>query len=143
NADVTFSSVPFIDGFSPLAAGPGQVVTITGGNFDPDLGNNIDYVGAVRALVTGGDDNELQVIVPIGANYAQISVTTRGLTARSSQFFISKYAAGGEITPDSFDPLVQIPLTSEVSEIQVADFNNDQRVDLAVLNLVESRLLIY
>lgn len=143
NADVTFSSVPFIDGFSPLAAGPGQVVTITGGNFDPDLGNNIVYFGAVRALVTGGDDNELQVIVPIGATYAPISVTTRGLTARSSQFFISKYAAGGEITPDSFDPLVQIPLTSEVSEIQVADFNNDQRVDLAVLNLVESRLLIY
>ncbi|HAN38696.1 MAG TPA: hypothetical protein DCQ29_07310, partial [Chitinophagaceae bacterium] len=76
---------PTITSFSPLAAKPGDAVTITGTNFNTTLASNIVFFGATKATVTAATETSITATVPTGATYAPISVlNTIGGFARSS-----------------------------------------------------------
>jgi hypothetical protein len=78
-----------ITSFTPLAGNPGDVVTITGQNF-----NGVSKVSFddVQAEIVGTPSNtQLQVKVPAGIVQAFIYVTTPGGTARSVGSFGFKY----------------------------------------------------
>ncbi|MCU0322272.1 MAG: IPT/TIG domain-containing protein, partial [Chitinophagaceae bacterium] len=60
---------PTITSFSPLQAKPGDVVTITGTNFNTTTTNNIVFFGATKATVTAATATSLTVTVPLGATY--------------------------------------------------------------------------
>ncbi len=144
DTDPTFSTIPLVSGFSPESGGAGSLVTIQGGNFNADPALNVVYFGAARAVVTAGDDDELQVRVPAGATYAPISVTTRGLTATSTERFVITYPIGAPITGGSFEAQVDFSVDPDANptRIAVADFNNDERVDIVVVSPSVNQLSI-
>jgi hypothetical protein len=66
----------------------GTTVTIGGANFGATPSDNVIYFGPVRAAISAATTNSLTVVVPPGASYQPISVSTRNLTAYSNQPFI-------------------------------------------------------
>ena len=60
----TFAQVPVITSFTPLSTKPGDVVTLTGTNFNATLSNNIVFFGATRATVTAASAMSVTVTVP-------------------------------------------------------------------------------
>jgi hypothetical protein len=64
-----------ITGISPADAPVGSTITITGTNFNLIPANNIVRFGAINANVLSATATSLQVVVPVGAMYAPISVS--------------------------------------------------------------------
>ena len=72
------TTVPVINSFSPNTGFIGSKVTIFGANFDPNtISNNVVYFGSTKATVTSATFGQLEVIVPVGASTAPISVTNQ------------------------------------------------------------------
>jgi hypothetical protein len=63
------AQVATITSFNPLAARPGDGLTIIGTNFNTTAANNIVYFGTVRASVAAATATSLVVSVPDGAIY--------------------------------------------------------------------------
>ncbi|MGE5106413.1 MAG: IPT/TIG domain-containing protein, partial [Sphingobacteriales bacterium] len=87
-------SQPVITSFSPTAAPAGSQIVINGAGFSNTSANNIVYFGAVKAVVSSSIINAITVIVPVGATYNPLSVTTGNLTAISSNCFIPTFSGG-------------------------------------------------
>jgi gliding motility-associated-like protein len=81
------SDPPFINSFSPTSGPVGTTVTINGMNFSQNPENNIVVFGNDTATVTGGNQNQITVLVPEGADGQNISVTVNGQTAYSTITF--------------------------------------------------------
>lgn len=132
------AQIPQITVFSPTTASAGATVTITGENFNSTLSENIVYFGGGRAEVTNATPTTLVVKVPITATYKPISVITNGLVTYSPQAFIPTFN-GGELF---FNPKVDYPVRSNPRSVDLADFNNDGHLDLAVCNVDINNLSI-
>ena len=65
---------PVINDFNPKTGYIGSTVTITGANFDANPANNQVFFGATQATVTSAQFGKLEVIVPVGASIAPVSV---------------------------------------------------------------------
>lgn len=85
--DFTVEPSHAVTGFSPKIGAPGDVVTITGTNFDPVDARNIVKFNGVQATVTNGNLTELQVTVPEGVTSGKITVEKNRLIATSSEDF--------------------------------------------------------
>jgi hypothetical protein len=84
---VTTDQPPIIAGINPTSGPVGSTVTINGENFSQNPENNIVMFGDVLATVTGGNQNQITVLVPEGADGQSISVTVNGMTAYSGVTF--------------------------------------------------------
>lgn len=93
------SDVPVINSFEPNTGFIGSLVTVYGANFDAStIENNVVYFGATQAEVVSATFGTLEVIVPVGASTAPISVTNAcELTA------YSKVAFNGVFCPTPLD----------------------------------------
>lgn len=84
----TAGTTPTITSFSPLRGGAGTGVTISGTNFDPIAANNmVKFNGASIVAASSATATLLTVIVPAGVTSGPITVTTAGVTAKSSLGF--------------------------------------------------------
>ncbi len=130
---------PVINSFFPSSGNVGTIVTISGSNFSPTPTNNIVYFGSVKAVVGSATSTSLTVIVPSGATYQPVSVTTNNLTAFSSRRFILTFAGGGAITDYSFEDKIDksIEENSNPVDISNADFDGDGKIDFVVVNNYE------
>ena len=79
---------PDIEGFSPLAAGAGEIVTITGSVFE---GLEAVRFGEIEAEIVSATATEIQVRVPEGVVQSFIFVETAGGITQSSSAFGFKY----------------------------------------------------
>ncbi len=79
---------PVITSFSPTSGSVGTFVKILGSNFNTIAANNIVYFGATKATVSSVSLSSLTVIVPSGATYEPISITSNGLTVYLSKPFL-------------------------------------------------------
>jgi hypothetical protein len=71
---------PQVTGTSAATLVPGQTVTLTGVNFNPDAARNAVRIGGVPAVVTGGGFTSLQVVVPcVAAGTAAVQVEHGGV----------------------------------------------------------------
>ncbi|MBO9205474.1 MULTISPECIES: FG-GAP-like repeat-containing protein [Niastella] len=125
---------PAINSFSPLMGPVGTTLSINGANFNPVAANNVVFFGAVRATVTAATINTLTVIVPGGASYAPITVTTSGLTAYSSRPFTVTFPGGGAITSSSFDNKIDLGTEDSPYDIASGDLDGDGKPDIVVVN---------
>jgi hypothetical protein len=128
-------SQPIISSFSPLNGPAGAALSIAGSGFSATPANNIVYFGAVRATVSSASTNSLAVVVPSGATFEPITITTNNLTASSAMPFGLTFPGGGAITDYSFEPSIDKTAGPEPFDINNADFDGDGKTDLVVVNL--------
>lgn len=128
---------PVITTFAPANGTVGTTVSITGANFNADASNNIVYFGAVRATVTSGTTNSLEVTLPAGATYQPISVLDQatGLTGYSSKPFITTFTNpfGEGIPANFYKPRVDITGDQSYSVV-TGDVDGDGKPDMVVAN---------
>jgi hypothetical protein len=78
---------PTITSFWPLSGLVGSPVSITGANFDIDIGNNIVEFNGAPAVITMVTATRLDVVVPSAATTGPIQVTVGGRSVQSSSNF--------------------------------------------------------
>ena len=91
--NLLMSQAPIISSFTLVSAKPGDVVSISGTEFNSNPVDNIVYFESTRATVTSASSNALTVTVPSGAKYFPISVLNRSnnLVAHSNNSFNPVY----------------------------------------------------
>jgi hypothetical protein len=144
--DIRITTPPVITSFSPLAAKPGDAVTITGAGFNTTNTNNIVFFGATKAVVTAASATSLTLTVPAGATYAPISLLNTGteLTAYSPSRFTPTYSpAKIAITPSDFLPKQDFATDSSPYSVAIGDLDGDGKPDLAVANQSSNTVSVY
>lgn len=124
---------PAISGISPLDGPAGTTVTIAGSGFSATPDSNVVYFGGIRGDVISSTPTDIKVKVPKGAPYANISVSTRSLTATSSYAFSVTFPDGGSINPTSFSSPLSFDAGGKLihpGKTAVADFDGDGKPDL-------------
>ncbi|WP_439507045.1 beta strand repeat-containing protein, partial [Sediminibacterium sp.] len=137
---------PIITSFSPINAKPGDVVTITGTNFNTTTTNNTVFFGATRATVTAATATSLTVTIPSGATYAPITVLNTGtsLAAYSLRNFTPVYSpTKTNITAADFQAKVDFATEASPRSFAVGDLDGDGKPDLVVANLISNIVSVY
>jgi gliding motility-associated-like protein/uncharacterized delta-60 repeat protein len=116
---------------SPLAGPIGSTVTITGSGFSPNVADNFVYFGAVQASVSTASTTSLTVLVPIGANYAPVSVRVGELSSTYHLPFKTTFSPGVTFNNTHFAPPVAFTLADANDDIDVIDIDTDGKPDIA------------
>jgi hypothetical protein len=142
-SDYNFISpgVPVIDNVSPSSGEAGNLVTITGSNFDTP-GNSIVYFGPVQGAVQSGNATELVVEVPEGATTDFIKVIRDGNIAASESEFKVTYTPPRVLDEYGFpeEHVSLLNLSPPSWRTRIADFDGDGKPDILV---TESGIQIY
>jgi hypothetical protein len=134
---------PTITSIAPQSGHAGAVVTITGTNFNKQPAGNIVFFGAVKAIVSGASSTQLEVIVPAGATYKPVSVTSNRLTAYSSKPFLQTFAGDSNLlSASSFSLVGDFGVGTYPFAIAIADLNDDGKADIATANSVSNSITI-
>ena len=140
----TAMAQPTITGLSNTTGNPGSSLTITGTGFNSTAANNIVYFGATKGTVNSGSTTNLNVTVPSGASYKNVTVTNNSthLQAWSKNAFLPTYNHTGAGTV-SFSPAVSTSITDASYGSAVGDVDGDGRPDAVVCDLNASTVTIY
>src|SRR6266849_2010368 len=128
------AQIPRINSFSPLAGPTGTVVTISGTNFSSLTNEDIIFVGGVRAEVLSASGNALMARVPVGANYAPLTVTRGGVTASANAPFIVTFDSSRSVDANSFADKMDFAAAGNPRNLAVVDVDGDGKPDLVVAN---------
>ncbi len=121
---------PKITSVNPLVGPAGTIVTIRGNNFGPIATDNTVHFGAVRGTVTAATDTTIMVVVPRGATYTPLTVTTNKLTAKAAKPFILTFAGGDTaLNARSFDARQDFINNIQAEDFVSGDFDYDGRTD--------------
>lgn len=135
---------PVINFFHPAAGPAGTVVRISGTGFNTNKDSNFVYFGAAKATVLQYINDSLIVVVPKGATYAPITVTSNRLTGYSRLPFNVTYSTGDPVLDTtSFAPAVTITGTNNPRAVTLADLNSDGLLDLFVTSQGDSSAAVY
>lgn len=137
------AAVPRIIDLNPLATGLGSTITIRGENFSAMPESNTVYFGAVRAPVTSAKETNLEVTVPVGATFANVTVTVGGLTAYSDSPFSLTFPSNYAIDQNSFASRITLPTGFDSGSPVFADMDGDGKPDVVFVNYQSSTLSIY
>jgi hypothetical protein len=135
-----------ITSFSPIAAKPGDTVTLTGTNFNTTPASNIVFFGSTKATVTAATNTTLIATVPIGVTYGYITVlnTGTGLIGYSKTNFTPTYnPAKTSITSGDFLPKADFTAGLEAFHVAMGDLDGDGKVDLVVANISANTISVY
>ncbi|MFT3823436.1 MAG: FG-GAP-like repeat-containing protein [Chitinophagaceae bacterium] len=136
-AGFVYKQPPVVTGFAPSSGPAGTTIMITGSGFSTTVSENIVFIGGVKATVTAATSGYLTVIVPAGASYTPLTVTTDGHTGYASSAFIVTGANNGILRPSSFVKASDIPLLEPQpfhSDMITYDLNADGKQDLILAN---------
>ena len=137
---------PTITSFSPTSAKPGDVVTITGTNFNTTTTNNIVFFGATQATVTAATATSLTVTVPTGATFDYITElnTISGLACASNSKFTPVFSPNkSSIGTNDFSTKVDFTTGTLPFSVAIGDLDGDGKPDLAVANRFSNTVSIY
>jgi hypothetical protein len=131
-AQQTCSDIPVINNFSPTVGFIGSIVTINGANFDPvNIQNNVVYFGATKAEVVSATFGKLEVVVPVGASTAPISVTNDCKLTAYSQVAFNGIFCPTPITNTTYATnSFELSVNNGAYNLASADFNNDRKPEI-------------
>ena len=144
-AFTTFAQ-PVINSISPMSAKPGDVVTLTGNNFNTVPDNNMVFFGATKATVTATTATSVTVKLPTGATYAPITLlnTATSLLAYSLHNFIPTYSpAKTGITTTDFQAKQDFTTRAAPYSVAIGDLDGDGKPDLVVANYNSNTVSVY
>ena len=145
NADIPIPP-PTIISFTPLSAKPGDIVTITGTNFNSTPTNNIVYFGATKAIVNVATVNSLTVVVPKSATYGSITALNivSGLACYSNSHFNPIYSpAKTGFTLNDFQPKVDFTTGTTPEFVAMNDLDGDGKPDMIVANAGTNNMSVF
>jgi hypothetical protein len=123
-------SQPVIYSFSPVSGATGTTVKISGSNFSTTPSANTVFLGGVRADVIAATASSITITVPFGSMYEPISVTANGLTAYSSQPFVTTFAGTPQLSTSSFAPKVDYGTGYWSDKVMLSDLDGDGKADM-------------
>ena len=138
----TYIAPPVITLVTPASAPVGTTVTIWGRNFKPVADSNVVYFGAVRAVVTSASDSVLTAIVPGGATYMPVTVTTNNLMGYSAYPFNVLFPGTG-FNAGSFASKVDFATGAYPRHVSMGDIDGDGKSDMLVVNNNDSTISVY
>jgi hypothetical protein len=134
---------PTITSITPESGYAGSVVTITGTNFNKELTGNIVFFGAAKATVSSASSTQLEVIVPAGATYKPVSVTSNQLTAYSSKPFMQTFEGDTALlSTSSFSLAGEYGAGVYPFAIAISDLDDDGKIDIVTANSVSNNITI-
>ncbi|WP_447637860.1 BspA family leucine-rich repeat surface protein [Flavobacterium microcysteis] len=128
---------PIITGISQLSARPGNVLTLTGSNFNTTANNNMVFFGAVATLATTVSATSLSVTVPSGAtaDYIKVLNTATGLIGTSKQLFTPVFTpVTNNLTTSNMGSATNYTVGTTAFSVASSDLDGDGKPDLAVTN---------
>ena len=139
-----FIPKPIISGFAPDTGRIGTLVTITGSNFGAAIADNIVRFGSINAIITNASTTSLTVIVPPGADFSLISITTKGRTAFSASQFSVTFAGGGApFSASTFTKVQENRSVKGQQSIRSGDLDGDGKNDLVTVDENKQQLVVY
>lgn len=134
---VSVIAQPYINSISPISAGVGQVINITGNDF---TGVTAVYFGGIEGdnmIVVNA--NLITVEVPFGATFDQVSVVHTSGTGYSPQKFIptfdgSSISDGSTVLGNLGDQEVFPTSRTQTQDLCLCDVDGDDDIDVIVSN---------
>jgi hypothetical protein len=133
---------PIFQQIVPAAAPPGTQVTITGEGFHSSSDSNFVFFGAVRAKLVSSTATSIVAVVPFGATYDFVSVTTQRRTAYSKAMFLPNGGAGEIIGSRAFNSSTVVNYGFHTSTLATADLDGNGYVDLVTLDIENNKVRI-
>lgn len=135
-------AIPIITSFSPLSGPVGTVVTISGKDFNTNTLDNIVYFGGMKAVVKSATTITLEVEVPYGATYQNLSVTnlSSNRTGYSNKPFIVSNAGDFVFSPQK---KLTTPTNANPSYTATADLDNDGKLDIINANYNDASISVF
>ncbi len=127
---------PVITGVSPASAKPGDTITLTGSNFSGTPSNNTVYFGATKGVAVSGSTTSLNVVVPLGAIHAPISLETPAILFGYSKYPFMPTFTSSYFMTSSFNlkPKVDFSTGTGPNTAIIGDLDGDGKSDLVIPN---------
>jgi hypothetical protein len=135
-------AAPVINSFTPSTGFIGSTVTITGANFDPIAANNQVFFGATKATVVSSSFGQMQVIVPVGATYAPISVKNGCNLIGTSAYSFNGIFCGTTVTTSTYATESYSMNVSGGYQMLSQDMDLDGKTDMLVCGFTSNRVSI-
>ncbi|MDV3308584.1 MAG: FG-GAP-like repeat-containing protein [Cyclobacteriaceae bacterium] len=123
---------PEVKGVDVVSGPMGSVVTITGDNFGADASQLQVQFGAAKGSIQSASNQVLEVKVPEGTTYDNISVTnlTSGLSGYTRPQFLLSYGGTSPFLTSSLQGQYDFDAESGLYDICLCDFDADGKVDV-------------
>ncbi|MBT1699903.1 VCBS repeat-containing protein [Fulvivirgaceae bacterium PWU4] len=122
-----------------------EVVTLRGSDFGSDATKLKVFFGAATGEIKEVSNQILQVRVPAGATYDNISVTntTTGLTGYSPLQFGLKFGGRHGLTAANFIEGPHVQAESGLYDLYLSDLNGDNKVDVATASDKSNQMAVF
>lgn len=130
---------------SPPFGAVGSVVTFKGSNFAPTLNNNSVWFGGIKAVLQSVSNSELKAVVPQGATYSYPVVFADSFQTTSPKPFSVTFKGSDSPYPSSLfgTSAASILTGNNPTRSVLANFNDDGKQELVVVNYGSSNISIY
>ncbi len=133
---VAVAQQPIVTSIDKTTATAGEIVSISGSNFGIVKTDLQVFFGATKGFIKSATDQLIEVEVPTGATYNNISVTRKqasgpGLTGYSDVQFLLNFNGKYDIDPSKFDTQQDFPAASGLYDLCMCDFDGDKKNDIA------------
>jgi hypothetical protein len=138
-----YTESPLIFSYSPHSGPVGTVVTINGGNF-----SNVDVVnfGGVSATPLSVSLTQITVVVPLGAGYGPVSVTspsTLQAAITDVPFDVTFPSDPNAFDSVSFAGHMEFGTGAEPTDLAMGDLDGDGKQDVATVNFADGTVSVF
>jgi gliding motility-associated-like protein len=136
------AQTPVIHSITATKGSLGQTVSISGSNFGVDKTRLTVFFGAAIAQSTdflSVSDQLIEVLVPPGATYKNVSVTRSqlvgpGLTGYSNEQFLLSFGGNHPFNTANLEAQKDFSAETGLYDLCLCDFNGDKKTDIATAN---------
>ncbi|MCC5921255.1 MAG: FG-GAP-like repeat-containing protein [Cyclobacteriaceae bacterium] len=140
---------PIITGFESLSNTPGGRMLIRGNNFGEGVNDNKVFFGSASAEILSATNNEIEVIIPAGAQIRNITVfnrTSKRFGVSSKKFQPTYIGDGSGFSPGNFQMVPDLNLNYPAGSamyVELVDLNLSGLLDIVAVGNSSRDLYIY